>query len=99
MITIDLSSVGDDIDGRVYLYKDDRIFLIKTLKGDRVTIPESPLLYFGLTNQDISVGDTFTNRKLFSSLALVDQSYYNTGMIIEVSDSPARRPHVTILKL
>lgn len=89
------------IDGKISLYKSDRSFLVKTFKpGEEVKLLESPPnLYFGLTTHNINSEDFFTNRKMFTPLAKIDQSYHETGLNIEVSDNPAGRPHVNINRL
>ena len=97
-----IPSSWEGTDGTVRLYKNDKLFLLKKFDADNkhIQFPESPKLYFGLTSQPINEEDVFTNRKLFSPLAKIDQSYYNNmGIDIEITDNPAGRPHVVIQKL
>ena len=99
-ITNSLPTSWKGSEGKLHLYKNDHLFLIKhTMPGDEVTFPNSPVLYFGLTSQSLNIGDVFTNRKLFTPLAPLDRSFYVTGANIQISDNPAGRPHVTINKV
>ncbi len=87
-------------EGTIRLYRNNSLFLLKKLEDSQaIRMSESPNLYFGLTSQPIEKEDIFTNRKLFSPLAKIDQSYYSTGIDVEITDNPAGRPHAIIKKI
>lgn len=88
--------------GKLNVYKSGRLFLfVDLLPQSFVSLPLQPKLFFGLTKKAIKEGDSFDSKKekLFSPLAELNRKYFTNGIIVNISDNPAGRPHVNIDRL